>query len=98
MQKGVEKMDKVNICGVPHTIERVIDGFKDNSMLGKIEYATCKIQLNSDLTPELEKVTLAHEVIHGILTHLGYTDLSTDDVFVSSMASALCLTFDFKEL
>lgn len=90
-------MDSVNICGVPHKIQRVADGFKDNSMLGRIEYAKCLITLNSDLTPELEKVTTAHEVIHGILTHLGYNDLSDDEVFVSSLASALCLTFDFKE-
>lgn len=90
-------MDKVNILGVPHKINRVSDGFKDNSMLGRIEYAKCEITLNSDMTPEIENVTLIHEVLHGMFTHLGYNNLSDDEVLISSLASALALTFKFKE-
>lgn len=91
-------MDSVNICGVPHKIERVTDGFKDNSTLGQIEYAKCVITLNSAMTPEMENVTLIHEVLHGMLVHLGYNDLSDDEILVSSLASAISQTFVFKEL
>lgn len=90
-------MDSVNICGVPHKIQRVEDGFKDNTNLGRIEYAECLVTLNSALTPELENVTLIHEVVHGIFTHLGYNDLSNDEVLVSGLALAISQTFVFKE-
>lgn len=88
---------KVTICGIPHKIEIVYDGFNNNDMLGQIEYAPAIIKLNGKMSDEMMNVTCIHEVVHGMLTHLGYNQLSDDEVFVSSLAQAISGTFKFKE-
>lgn len=88
---------KVTICGVPHTIDIVDDKFGNNDLLGQIEYAPAIIRLNSHMSDEMFTVTCIHEVVHGILIHLGYNQLSDDEVFVSSLAQAIAGTFKFKE-
>ena len=65
--------------------------------LGQIEYAPAIIRLNSHMSDEMFTVTCIHEVVHGILIHLGYNQLSDDEVFVSSLAQAIAGTFKFKE-
>ena len=92
MMKG-----KVTICGVPHTIDIVDDKFGNNDLLGQIEYAPAIIRLNSHMSDEMFNVTCIHEVVHGILIHLGYNQLSDDEVFVSSLAQAISGTFKFRE-
>ena len=88
---------KVTICGVPHTIDIVDDKFGNNDLLGQIEYAPAIIRLNSNMSDEMFTVTCIHEVVHGILIHLGYNQLSDDEVFVSSLAQAIAGTVKFKE-
>ena len=88
---------KVTICGVPHTIDIVDDKFGNNDLLGQIEYASAIIRLNSHMSDEMFTVTCIHEVVHGMLVHLGYNQLSDDEVFVSSLAYAIEGTFKFKE-
>lgn len=91
------KKGKVTICGVPHTIDIVDDNFKNNDLLGQIEYAPAIIKLNGAMSDEMFNITCIHEVVHGMLTHLGYNQLSDDEVFVSSLAYAIDGTFKFKE-
>ena len=72
--KGVrmDKPDKVNICGVEHTIEYCdnaaeVDIFKRDTMWGQIDYWTRTIRVYDNGQP-IEDIweTIIHEVIHGI--------------------------------
>ena len=88
---------KVTICGIPHKIEIVYHGFNNDDMLGQIEYAPAIIKLNGKMSNEMMNVTCIHEVVHGMLTHLGYNDLSNNENLVCGLATAIDSVFKFKE-
>lgn len=87
---------KVNICGIPHNVIEKVDSFDKDIHFGMIDYINTDIIINKNLSPSLKKNVVMHEMIHGILTHLGYTELSNDEIFVNSFASALAMAFDIK--
>lgn len=84
----------VYICGIPHKVVEVDDVFDAGcDHFGQIDYKTATIKINKDLTPELKEQTLCHEIIHGILTHLGDGEKSQDEHFVQILASEIWRTF-----
>lgn len=87
---------KVNICGIPHEVKEVKDHFDADTHFGQINYKECEILLNSDTTIENKKVTLCHEILHGMFTHLGYADHSQDEQLIQCLAQAMAQTFDVK--
>lgn len=89
----------VNICGIPHTIIENEDVFdSDGTHLGQIEYSKCIIRLNKDISEAHKKETLCHEMVHGILFHIGYTELNQDEKFVQAFGNAIYQAFDIKEI
>ena len=82
----------VYICGIPHKVVEVDDGF-DAGNFGEIEYKTATIRINKDITPELKEQTLCHEIVHGILMHLGENELCQNEHFVQIMANEIMKTF-----
>ena len=82
-------MKQINVCGIPHKIIDTEDGFDLGQNLGVINYIKCEIRINKDLKNEAYNETLCHEVLHGILTHLGYDELSNDERFVTSVSNAI---------
>lgn len=88
---------KVNICGIPHEVVEVEDKFNMDCHLGQIEYKDLLIKINKDMPTEAKKETLCHEMIHGILVHLGYTNLSDDEQFVQALGNAIYQGFEIKE-
>lgn len=87
----------INICGIEHEIIEEEDFFDSEAThLGRIEYATAKIYINKELTDDLKTNTIAHEVVHGILTHIGREDLSNDETLVTTLAGAILRSFDMK--
>ena len=89
---------KVNICGMSHDIVQKEDVFDKDIHFGMIDYKNAKIFINKDLNPVLKKNVIIHEMVHGMLTHLGYCELSNDEIFVNSFASALSMAFDIKPM
>jgi len=88
---------KVNICGVPHLIICREDSFDaDAKHFGQIDYARCLITVNSDLREEARKETICHEMVHGMLVHIGYDELSQDEQFVQALGNAIYQGFDIK--
>ena len=87
---------KVNICGIPHTVEYVKDTFDTDIHFGQIEYKTAKILINEELTEELKSETLCHEILHGIFVHIGRSDLGNDETFVQMLGNAINQTFSIK--
>ena len=87
---------KVNICGIPHKVIECEDRFDVDVHFGQIDYKACEIRINKDMTEASKKETLCHEMVHGMLTHLGYTNYSNDEVFVQSLANAIYQGFEIK--
>lgn len=88
----------VNICGVRHTVKEVADKFDAGSThFGQINYKDCEILINKDMTEESKKETICHEMIHGILVHLGYNDYSQDEQLVQALGNAIYQGFDIKK-
>lgn len=88
----------VNICGVPHKVVECEDKFNTDVHFGQIDYKTCEIRINEDMTEESKKETLCHEMVHGILVHLGYNEQSQDEQFVQALGNAIYQGFEIKEL
>lgn len=88
---------KVNICGIPHEVVEYDDIFNANAIhFGQINYKACKISISKDMTEEMKNEALCHEILHGILVHLGYGDQSNDEQFVQALASAINQGFVVK--
>ena len=89
---------KVNICGIPYEVKFCEDAFDVDVHFGQIEYKTAKILINEELTEEMKAETLCHEIVHGILVHIGRSDLGVDETFVQMLGNAINQTFVVKEV
>lgn len=87
---------KVNICGLPHEVVEVEDSFDIDCHMGMIEYKSLQIKINKNMAEETKKETLCHEMVHGILVHLGYNDLSNDEQLVQALGNAIYQGFEIK--
>lgn len=87
----------VNICGVPHKVIECEDNFNIDTHFGMIDYAKCEIKINKDLTEQGKKETICHEMVHGILVHLGYEEYSQNEQFVQALGNAIYQGFEIKE-
>ena len=84
---------KVNICGIPHTVKYVKDIFDYDTHFGQINYKEAEILINEDATDEIKKEVLCHEIVHGILIHIGRNDLSNDETLVQALGNAINQAF-----
>lgn len=87
----------VNICGIPHRIVECEDNFNVDTHFGQIDYKTCEIRINKDMTEVCKKEAICHEMIHGIFVHLGYNDYTNDEQLVQALANAICQGFEIRE-
>lgn len=87
----------VRICGIPHTVVEIEDLFNSDCLhFGQIDYKDLKIKINKDMQKEAKEETLCHEMIHGILVHLGYSEQSEDEKFVQALGNAIYQSFNIK--
>lgn len=86
----------VNICGIPHKVIECEDNFNGDTHFGQITYKDCEIRINKDMPPEIKGETLCHEMVHGMLIHMGYDELSNDEKFVQAMGNAIYQGFNIK--
>lgn len=84
----------VNICGIPHKVIEVEDTFNVDCHFGMIDYKKALIKINKDASLEIKRETLWHEIVHGILVHLGYNDLSNDEQFVQAVGNAIYQVYE----
>lgn len=88
---------RVYICGVPHEVIECDDKFNSEVHLGMIDFQMARIFINREMSPEMKDETLCHEILHGILTHIGREDLSEQEEFVTVMGNAIYQTFSIKK-
>lgn len=88
----------VNICGIAHKVIEVEDCFDSDMHLGQIDYKKAEIRINKGASPAIKEETLCHEIMHGILVHIGREDLSEDETFVTVLANAIYQGFEVFNL
>lgn len=89
---------RVNICGIMHSVTEKEDTFElDTTNFGFIDYTETRIVINKKLKEDIKKETLCHEMVHGMLHHLGYAELTQDEQFVQALANAIYQGFDVTE-
>lgn len=88
----------VNICGIPYTVKYVDDSFNADTHFGQINYAKAEILINKDLNETLTHESLCHELVHGILIHLGFNNLSNDEQFVQALGNAIHQSCTIKDI
>ena len=88
---------KVTICGIPYEVVLCGDEFAaQETNLGQIVFADAKIRINKNAAEAVQEQTLVHEIVHGMLTNLGYAEDSGDEQFVQALAMAINQTFTVR--
>lgn len=89
---------KVMICGIPHNVVYCEDKFNTDTHFGQIDYGKAEITISTDISKEQRAETLCHEILHGMLVHIGRVELSQDEEFVACLSNAIYQTFNIKIL
>ena len=89
---------KVNICGIHHGVIECEDNFDIDAHFGQIDYQHCCIRINEELPFQAKNETICHEMLHGMLVHLGYDEQSQDEQFVTALANAINQGFVIRDL
>ena len=84
-------INKIKIMATDYFIEEVEQIDKYQRLLGQIEYTEQKIKIDKNISEDMKKETLIHEILHGILEKLGYTEFNEDEQKVHSIASTMYL-------
>jgi hypothetical protein len=69
--------------------ERPVANNPDHILLGKILYHEAKIYLEETQDPQAMRVTLWHEIIHGILEHAGQSEARDNEPIVHALSYGL---------
>lgn len=88
----------VNICGILHNVIECKDMFDADNHFGQIDYNDCRIKVNKDLAKEFKNEIICHEMLHGILVHLGYNDFADNEQFVQAIANAINQGFIIRDM
>ena len=89
---------KVNICGITHKVIECGDNFNIDTHFGQIDFCKAIIKINKDLDDQVKKESICHEVLHGILVHLGYDELSSDERFVNAVSNGIFQAFSIIDI
>lgn len=90
---------KINICGIEHEIlERPESDLSLDTHMGLINYGEAKIYINEDMANCMKEATICHEILHGMLVHIGREDLSEDEQFVTALGNAINATFKLRRM
>mgnify|MGYP007041251774 CR=1 FL=1 len=79
----------IEILGVPYRLKHVDTISREELRIGEIDFLRQEILLLNGLEKEIERVTLWHEVIHGIFSQLGFEDEAVNEHLIQSLANAL---------
>ena len=87
----------VNICGIKYEVVECEDAFDADTHFGQIDYLQAKITVNKSMCDSIKKEAICHEMVHGILVHLGYNEQSQNEQFVQALGNAIAQGFEIKE-
>ncbi|MCD5384918.1 MAG: hypothetical protein LRZ94_01210 [Candidatus Pacebacteria bacterium] len=79
---------KIKIGGVDYNVitkEKVQD--RGVALMGKTSYSTHEISIDGTMPIAVQRLTLMHEVMHGVLHHIAEQKLCEDERFVNALAN-----------
>jgi hypothetical protein len=86
---------KVKISGIEYEIA-ITENRKANDagdiLLGEIVYHDATIYINEEQNEQLREATLLHEIVHGILYHMG-SEMNDNEKFIEGFSSGLHQVF-----
>lgn len=91
-----EDVMTVNICGIKYDVVECEDAFDVDKHFGMIDYMQAKIKVNKSMNDQIKQEAICHEMVHGILVHIGYNNLSQDEQFVQAFGNAIRQGFTIK--
>jgi uncharacterized protein YjaZ len=85
---------KVKISGIDYsiTVAEHKDAGEENFLCGEISYHKTTIYINEEQNDQQRAATLIHEIVHGILYHMG-SEMNDNEKFVEGFASGLHQVF-----
>lgn len=87
----------ITICGIPYTVTECEDCFDANAKhCGQVDFLKAEIRINKNMAEAVKEESIAHEIVHAVLVHIGRPDLSEDETFVQSFANAINQSFLIK--
>lgn len=92
------EIKKLKILATEYEVEEVEQIDKYQRLLGQIEYTEQTIKIDKNISEDMKKETLIHEILHGILEKLGYEALNEDEQKVHSIASTMYLVLKENNL
>ena len=84
-----EKQKSIDILGIDYKVKEVECVSKEELRKGQINFLTNEIFIDKTMTAQNKRITLIHEIIHGITEALGMQDLCEDENRVQALATAL---------
>lgn len=98
-EKNVEnEVKKIKIFATEYIVEEVEQIDKYQRLLGQINYCEQRILIDKNISEDMKREILIHEILHGILEKLGYTEINNDEQKVQSIASTLYLVLKENHL
>jgi len=81
---------KIKIGPITYSIVAVSGLRSDDgkSLYGEVKYGLCEVRIEADNSPQQDRQTLWHEIVHIILEQLGRSKLNEENL-VDSLAYAL---------
>lgn len=92
------KIKELKILATEYQVEEVEQIDKYQRLLGQIEYIEQKIKIDKNISEDMKKETLIHEILHGILEKLGFNEINEDEQKVHSIASTMYLVLKENKL
>lgn len=83
--------NKVKIMATEYDLEEVEQIDKYQRLLGQIDYVEQTIKIDKNISEDMKKEVLLHEILHGILEKLGFEGINSDEQKVHSIASTMYL-------
>ena len=90
---GSKRPSKVSAMGTVFCVK----WFEEMESMGEIDFHTCTIRINKDLTPQLAVDTLIHELIHAVWFFASVGKKAKEEKAVSVIASGLNSIFAANE-
>lgn len=91
-------MREVKIFGETYEVieQEIIDNVVEK--IGLIDHMQNKIYIKKSLSEDKKKVTLIHEILHGILSQLGFDDEHDNEHLIDSLSTAIYQVFKSNSL
>ncbi len=80
---------KINILGLEYDIVFISPVARDEWLAGRIDFHEQVIYIDSEIKDDRKRITLLHEVIHGILSGLGFHSENQNEEMIQGLATGL---------